>query len=179
VSAASKPANVASRSAAFQLPDRRCLTSHARTRKVSVWLLALALVILGCESATAPVPNQRRLYVLADVDGQPLPAVMGSQVGDTDTVLWATVTLDAAGHAVLMKRYRHAYLAYPPDTSTSVSEMNYLAAGDSITVGFFGPCMDLCAPNLVGQLTDSVLTLTYDVTPRFDPLYRYQLSATY
>ncbi len=179
MSVASNDANVTSRSAASRFRDRHYLISHTRTAKVSVWLLAMALVILGCESATAPVPNQRRLYVLTDVDGQPLPAVMGSQVGDTNTILWATVTLDATGHAVLMKRYGHAYLAYPPDTSTSVSELKYLAAGDSITIGFFGPCIDLCAPNLVGQLADSVLTLTYDVTPRFDPLYRYRLSATY
>ena len=178
MSVVSNNANVASRSAASRIADQRCLTSHARTGKVSLWLLALALVIVGCESATAPVANLRRLYVLADVDGQPLPAAMGSQVGDTTTILWATVMLDATGHAVLMMRSRHAYLAYPPDTSTNVAELKYLAAGDSITIGAFGPC-DACVPNLVGQLSDSVLTLTYDVRPRFDPLYRYRLSATY
>ena len=142
-------------------------------------LLVLMLLLLGCESVAAPTSGRSRLYVLSDVDGIVVPATLPTLVGDTTTILWATVTLDATGQAVSTTRLRHVYLSYPPDTTTTVLIRKYREEGDSITVGYFATCRDICLPNSVGLLTDSTLTLTWDIIPRTDPVYRYRLSATY
>ena len=170
---------LASRRRAPWHANERCHARRFAIRTLSALSLSLLLVTLGCESTTAPVANQTRLYVLADIDGQAIPATTGSQVGDTTTVLWGTVTLDANGRAVVTQHYRYVWRNYPPDTSTLVLVEKYMAAHDSITVGSFARCPDLCAPNMVGQLSDSTLTLTYDVLPRSDAVYRYRLSTTY
>jgi hypothetical protein len=140
---------------------------------------AVLSLVVACDSVTAPPSGQSRLYVLTDIDGTAVPAALITGIGDTTTVFWATLSLDPSGQAIRATQFRHAYLNYRPDTTTTVSVRRYREEGDSITVGFFTTCPDICLPNEVGRLADSTLTLTFDIRPRTDRVYRYRLAATY
>lgn len=146
----------------------------------STALLALAVCTLACHESTAP-HGTTRVYVLDNINGNPPPAITSAGAGDTLTVLWATLTLGPDGNAVTIDRFRHAYLAYPPQESTRSWRYQYRVAGDSITVGYFGKCPDICISNQVGVIADSSVSLieSYNPYPVPSVIRRYHLINTY
>jgi len=144
------------------------------------WLISL-LVLAACSDGTAPPQASNRLYVLESINGNPLPTITSAGAGDTVTVLWATLTLGPAGDAVTVDHLRHAYLAYPPEEQTFASQYEYRITGDSITVGFFGQCLDICISNRVGAITESSGSLidSYNPYPTPSIIRLYRLIHTY
>ena len=136
-------------------------------------LLLLCGVAAACRESTAP-RTTLRVYVLDSIDAHALPAVVSAFDGDTTVVRGAVLTLNQDGHAMRVEQLHSTYRAYPPADTTITQQLGYRIARDSITVGYFTSCRGLCAPDEVGAFTDSALTLTYDVSPRFDPVYYYQ-----
>ena len=130
----------------------------------STMVLAATLATLGCHDTTAPA-GITRIYVLESVNGNPLPTITSAGAGDTVTALWATLTLTPDGQAVMVDHLREAYLAYPPEERTLASQYQNTIAGDSITVGFFGTCLDLCISNQVGSIADSSVSLIEGYNP--------------
>lgn len=114
-----------------------------------VLVLGLALT-MGCHDTTAPTTPNSRLYILESIKGQPLPAITSAGAGDTITMLWSTITLDPVGNAVEVAHQRHAYLTFPAEEATYAQRYEYKITGDSITVGSFQRCVDLCPSNRVG-----------------------------
>ena len=139
------------------------------------------LVLAACSDGTAPPQASTRLYVLESINGNPLPTITSAGAGDTVTVLWATLTLGSAGDAVTVDHVRHAYLAYPPQEQTFGSRYQYRVTGDSITVGFFGQCWDLCISNRVGAISESSVSLidSYNPYPVPSIIRLYSLINTY
>lgn len=144
-------------------------------------LLLLLVSALACHGSTTE-PTVSRLYVLESVNGQPLPAILSAGQSDTTKVLWATVTLDASGTAVITEHRLRVSPTKPIDEVTYTSRYDYRIAGDSITVGSFQtcPCCLPCAFPLqqVGQVTAATLTLTFQTNPSA-PTYFYRLAQTY
>jgi len=144
-------------------------------------LALLCAVATACHESSAPHQATTRVYVLESINGNPPPTVTSSGAGDTVTVLWATLTLGPTGDALTVDHLRHAYLAYPPQEQTLASPSEYRVTGDSITVGFFGQCQDLCIRNRVGVITESSVSLIDDYNPYPVPsvIRVYRLIDTY
>jgi len=147
---------------------------------LKVFVLALPLMI-GCHDTTAPTTPNSRLYILESIKGQPLPAITSAGAGDTVTMLWSTITLDPIGNAVEVVHQRQAYLAFPAEETTYAQRYEYKITGDSITVGSFQRCVDLCPSNRVGLLSDSTVALTFGYSPYpLNPtIYLYRLVKAY
>jgi hypothetical protein len=145
-----------------------------------VFVVGLALT-MGCHDTTAPPAPNSRLYILESIRGQPLPTIASAGAGDTVTMLWSTITLDPVGNAVEVVHRRQAYLTFPAEETTYAQRYEYRITGDSITVGSFQRCVDLCASNRVGLLSDSTIALTvgYNPYPLNPTIYLYRLVKTY
>jgi hypothetical protein len=145
-----------------------------------VFIVGFALM-MGCHDTTAPMTPSSRLYTLETIKGQPLPTITSAGAGDTITMLWSTITLDPVGNAVEVLHQRQAYLTYPTEETTYVQRFDYRIAGDSITIGSFQRCVDLCASNRVGFLSDSTIALSvgYDPNPSNQTVYIYHLVRAY
>ncbi len=143
---------------------------HPRT----LWLLSIgcALAAVACDSTT-PAPT--RTYSLETIGDQPLPAIVAAGGGDTVIVLDETLTLFGTGRARAISHIRHTYLTYPSEERTITTGSEYRIRGDSIEVGFFGRCLDLCPNRSFGLVTDSLITLTAEIMPP-GPISRYRLS---
>jgi hypothetical protein len=144
-------------------------------------LLPVVALTTACHEATAPPQAISRLYILESIDGRPLPTITSAGAGDTTTMLWATFTLDPVGNAVEVDHRRHVYLTNPAEETTFAAHYEYRTTGDSVTVGSFMPCPDLCPSNRVGILSDSMLALTvgYNPYPINPTVYLYRLIKSY
>lgn len=143
-------------------------------------LLVAVASVLACHESTAP-QSETRIYVLQSINGNPLPVVTGAGAGDTLTALWATLTLEPNGNATTIDHYRHVYLAYPAEEKTLAVRLQYRVSRDSITVGWFGQCVDICAWNRVGSITDSSVSLieSYNPYPTPSEVRLYRLIQSY
>jgi hypothetical protein len=97
------------------------------------------------------------------------------------TMLWSTLSLDTVGKAEEIDHWRHVYLAYPAEDNTYAARYEYKTSGDSITIGSFTPCRDICASNRIGLLSDSTIALTvsYNPYPTNPIVWLYRLVQSY
>lgn len=140
------------------------------------FLLVVAFT-MACDESTAPPETTSGMYILETINGRPLPAIVSAGQADTSFVLWATLTLDDAGNAVRVERWRHVYPPNRTDEGTFTAQRSYRIDGDRITVGSFAPCLDtaVCEGNKVGRITGTTLTLAYE-NPNA-PIFLYRLGA--
>ena len=140
------------------------------SRPIAVVLALFSLT--GCHDAAAPRPLVRA-YGLVAIDEHPLPVTFSGTDFST-TVLSGTLTLDGAGHAGRVTRYRD----YSANTGmtydrTETRSDSYVIAHDSISVGSFGTCNAPCLPNDIGVFTGGMVTLTSGFGARTAPVYKY------
>ena len=134
----------------------------ARTVGVAAWLLAVAA---GCSDDD--LMNQRR-FILASIDGDPLPAVehenvSGRYVALADTIVFTSVTRGFHTRVVRVEPSS----AQPPETTRSTTEFTYESSspGAEGNISIFYVCPDgvladcLAGPHLSGTLGEATLTL--------------------
>jgi hypothetical protein len=121
-------------------------------------LLVLASTVACHDSSTAPVPVPS-YFVLKAINGRQLPTYFVSQ--SNITILSASLGLDGAGKAKMSEIRREIVQGIPSETLYT-STYDYRINGDQIEIGTFGPCNDvmICAGNLIGTITNGVLSLT-------------------
>jgi hypothetical protein len=144
---------------------------------LKAFLLAVPLT-MACRETTAPSRMVSRFYVLESISGQPVPAVLFASEFDTTRILWSTLSLDADGKAVRVEHVSSVSTTSGSKETTNTTLRHYEIIGDSITLSPANSC-SCCFPcalilNQVGKLTDSALTLTYDVMAP-QPIYLYRL----
>jgi len=119
------------------------------------------------------------LYILESIGGQPLPATFSARSGETTTVFWATLNLDAAGNASLAERRRREYSSFQHERTNSWLT-DYEINGENITIG--PPCSNDpladCFPKRFGQIRDSTLTLLGELGEPPTLVYEYRLAAS-
>ena len=136
--------------------------------------------ILACSDATSPPRPAvtQKYYVLVSIDGNPVPANLSAGPADTLTVLDGALLLQTSDSAKEINHERDVAPGYPTSVFTDTLRRSYRIQGDSIEVGFFEGCRDLCIPNEVGRYDDSTLTLARDYSPgSTGPEYLYRLVA--
>jgi len=140
------------------------------------FLLVVAFT-MACDESTAPPETAPGLYILETINGRPVPTIVSAGQADTSFVLWATLTLDDAGNAIRVERWRHVYPPNRTDEGTFTAQRSYRIEGDKITVGSFTPCLDTvnCEGNKVGSITSTTLTLAYEYPNA--PIFLYRLGA--
>lgn len=138
------------------------------------FVLTLALT-MACHESTAP-PSTTGVYVLESINSQAPPTNIFVGAEDTTTVFWSTLTFDAAGHAVLVERMRHAH-PYGATEGTYTTGYSYRLSGDRIVFDYSPPCPPnaLCIEPPVGTIVDSKLILSYG-SPAFRPSSVYRLT---
>jgi hypothetical protein len=142
------------------------------------FVLVVALT-MACHETTAPPTRVTALYVLQSIGGEPLPAVFSSRSGETATVFWATLNLDAAGNAAMAEhRRRESSTLQQEGTNTRLTD--YDIVGETITIGPpcpHDPLVD-CFPKRVGQIKDSILTLSGELGEPHTLVYEYHLAVS-
>ncbi len=116
--------------------------------------------------------------MLESVNGQSLPA----GIGGSNSVLWATLTLDAAGNAVNVDHIKSVFQNNASENTYSLRR-EYRIRGDSIEIGSFKPCPPGadCIGNQLGVVADSTvaLTVSYNPYPTNPIVYLYRLIQSY
>ena len=143
-------------------------------------LVLAAAVTMACNDTTAPPPTRvTALYVLQSIGGEPLPAIFSPRSGETATVFWATLNLDAAGNATFAEHRRRESSSFQQDR-TSSRLTDYEINGETITIG--PPCphdpLADCVPKRVGQIRDSILTLSGELGEPHTLIYEYRLAVS-
>jgi len=125
----------------------------------SAVLLATAYALTSCSSDTTRPPlRNTRSYALESFDGKSLPTVFESDE-ITLTALSGSLVLDSTGNSRAVTHvHQNPVNLGPADFDTSIPG-EYRFQGDSIEIGYFGSCRDLCIPNRYGTFTDSTVTL--------------------
>jgi hypothetical protein len=140
-----------------------------------LFFLSLAFM-MACSDSTAP-PSTTGVYVLESINGQPPPINIFVGAQDTTTVLWSSLTFDAAGQAVLVERMSHAH---PGEVTvgTYTTSYSYRISGDEIIFDYSPPCPPnaLCVEPPKGVAIGTQLILSYG-TPAFRPPSLYRLIA--
>jgi hypothetical protein len=154
--------------------------SHRSCREAlcaSTLMLGLALVTMSCSDSTAP-KRYSPSYALTSVNGQSVPAEMVSIPGTLSiTDVSGTLSLNPDGSAVVLTHIHRVDASTGTLDYDQVDSVDYRIHGDSIEVGIFGPCPNICVPNLEGTVTPSTVTLTPKQTPRLPPIFRYDVEA--
>ena len=137
--------------------------------RLLITLLAAGIVGVACSDSTGS-QHADRVYTLVDIDGTPPPGVV-SVFGISSVVQRASLTLRFDGRATWFARV-------PTDAgtggdSTIAAQVEYQIHDDSIRLAVPG-CRGTCIPDDVGAISDTSLTLTYAVTPRFTPIYTFR-----
>jgi hypothetical protein len=148
--------------------------------RLSRWqFLPVVLTLsLGCGEGTAP-PEISGVYLLESINGQPLPRIIHDSEGYTTTVVWSTLTFDAAGHAALVERIRQTSPGNPQTEITQTTGYAYHFIGDSIAFDYSPPCPPdaLCIGPPAGRVVDgSTLHLSYPGDPPFRPVSVFRLA---
>jgi hypothetical protein len=134
----------------------------------------------ACSDTTAPPPTRvTALYVLQSVGGQPLPAIFSPRSGETATVFWATLNLDAAGNAIFAEHRRRESSNFQQERTNS-RLTDYEINGENIAIG--PPCpndpLADCYPKRYGQIRDSTLTLSGEIGEPHTLIYEYRLAVS-
>lgn len=145
-------------------------------------LIGVALVVMlaaGCSDATAPPTRVTALYVLESIGGEPLPAIFSPRSGETATVFWATLNLDAAGNAIMAERRRRESSTFQQER-TNTRLTGYEINGENILIGPPCPLDPLadCVPKRVGQIKDSTLSLSGELGEPHTLVYEYRLAVS-
>ena len=122
-------------------------------------LVMLALSACG-NDATRPGLRVTRSYVLESIDGQTLPTNFEA-ASPSLTALSGTLSLDSTGSSTATTHVHQTPSNFDPSDFDTVLRGEYRFRGDSIEIGFFGTCRDLCVPNRLGVVSDSTLVLEY------------------
>jgi len=146
-------------------------------------LLGVALIgvlAAGCSDTTAPRPTRvTALYVLHSIGGEPLPAIFSSRNGETATVFWATLHLDAAGNATFAEHRRRESATFQQERTNS-RLTDYEINDENIAIG--PPCpndpLADCYPKRYGQIRDSSLTLSGEIGEPHALIYEYRLAVS-
>jgi hypothetical protein len=134
---------------------------------------------IGCGDTTAPikVPAQ---FDLVNINGRQLPTYLAATPGLTATILWASLTLDRAGKAE-MTEHRRVEGPGILTEATYTNTFDYRIHGDKIEIGSFEPCPinAICAPNMIGTISNSGLSLIINPTSiDFRVTYGYRIAPT-
>src|SRR5687768_7308197 len=97
----------------------------------------VGVLAAACTDTTAPPTRVTALYVLQSIGGEPLPANFSSRYGETATVFWATLNLDAAGNATFAERRRRESATFQEERTNS-RLTDYEINGETIAIG--PPC---------------------------------------
>jgi hypothetical protein len=140
-----------------------------------VALLASAL-LLACSDATSPPrpATTQKLYALVSVDGQAVPTVIDSGAVGWLNVLGGSLALQTGDSAKEMFHQLDVSVQFGTQDESMIRPGSYVISADSIEVGFFGPCRDICVPNRIGRYEDTLITLAYDIRPH-GAVYLYRL----
>jgi hypothetical protein len=122
-------------------------------------LVVLMLAAVSCDSSPLrPLLHTRRSYALVGFDGESLPVTFESGPS-AFTILSGTLVLDSTGIATNVTHARATPSNFgPPEFDTS-KPGEFRIQGDSIEIGYFTSCPDLCIPNRYGVISDSSVTL--------------------
>jgi hypothetical protein len=127
----------------------------------SMNLLVMALAMAACSNeSTRPGPRVTQNYVLESLDGRSLPTIFESD-DVTLTALSGTLALDSTGSSTSITHVNQVPDNFGPNEYDTVARGEYRFRGDSIEIGSFSKCQDLCVPNRLGVVSDSSLTLEY------------------
>lgn len=142
------------------VPKNRLTLLHA---------LAVLLLSSGCGAATAP--NVSATYVLASIDGRPLPTALNANDAQAPRIVWETLYLDGVGTAT---RARTILAASPAVEQGSTLRYQYALKDGVLTLGsgMCGPA-DICTAPESGHLVGGTLTLTVPGSPTA-PVLVYQ-----
>ena len=137
-------------------------------------LVLVAALTTACHETTAPPPAGS--YILESINGQPVPANIQAEGGDTLTVIFSSLTLDALGTAHLSEHIRYVHPNSPPGEVTYTTSYSYritsnVIAGQNIVFDYSPPCPPnaLCAAPPTGMISGSGLILFYGETPQSRP----------
>jgi len=139
----------------------------------------LVALTMACSQTAAPPTSGS--YVLESINGQPIPANIQAEPGDTITVLSSSLTLDGFGRAQLSEHIRYVHPNSPPGEQTYTTQYSYSITGSrivgqTIVFDYSPPCPPnaLCAAPPEGRFSGFKLILTYGRTPGSRPpsIYR-------
>lgn len=137
------------------------------------FILVVASTMACSQTAAPPTSGD---YVLESINGQPLPANIQAEAGDTIAVLSSSLTLDGVGRAQLSEHIRYVHPNSPPGEQTYTTGYSYRIEGSSIigqtiVFDYSPPCPPnaLCAAPPQGRFSGFKLILTYGRTPGSRP----------
>jgi len=134
---------------------------------------------LACHEATAPPISNG--YLLESINGQPLPANIQAEAGDTITVLFGFLFLNGPEKAQLTEQIRYVHPNSPAGEATNNTEYSYSISGNPVigqkmVLDYSPPCgpNTVCAAPPQGRFVGSKLILFYGAAPGSRPpsLYR-------
>ena len=113
----------------------------------SLTVVALAAFFPGCVAPTAP-PDGPARYVLAALDGKPVPALIDSSSVEFGYIVADTIAFDGQGiveHRFMIRRVR-ATPASDVTQPIAVVQRYQFGPGDRVEIGRFTPCgiAELC-----------------------------------
>jgi hypothetical protein len=147
--------------------------------QLSRWTAVLLMCVAASACRDSAGPGVQ-LYQLTEINGQPLPVTLPGGIDFFERVLSGTLLLDGSGHVVRSIHFR----SFDANTNRSLDgdqgrRDDYRIDNGNITVGSLNGCTSSCGTNEVGVFSESMLTLTLDVTPRTQPVYTYRLVTTF
>ena len=118
--------------------------------------LLLLVSTIGCHDSTAPLALPAQ-FNLENINGRQLPTYFSPTPGLTPTIVWASLTLDNAGKAVMIEHR----LAFDGTETTITNTLDYRIKGNQIEIGSFEPCAPNanCAANFIGTISGEALSL--------------------
>lgn len=145
---------------------------RSRSARLCAAIVTVAL-LSGCDDSTGPAAAEWRRYVLAEVDGGPLPAAVVEEEPDTVHILTDTISLDDAGWASVRLRVRRVSGATAPETLSTTGSVPYTVTGNAIAIGNAVVCVVAPCPGpLQGEISDTELLLSQPgATP--ERVYRF------
>ena len=143
------------------------------TTQIALPVLLLALFACG-DGTTSPLLRVQRSYVLESVDDLPLPATFESD-DVTLTALSGFLTLDSIGSTTWVTNVHQSPDNFGDGNFVTSIPGEYRFRGDSIEIGYFGRCRDLCIENRLGVTTDSTLSLYDPIFMGGSHSFRYRL----
>jgi hypothetical protein len=145
-----------------------------RLSRQPAFLLLFAATI-GCHDTTGPIriPTQ---FVLENINGRPVPTFLLATPGLTPTILWASLTFEEAGKAVMSEHRR----AFDGTETTITNTFDYRIHGNQVEVGSFTPCAPNanCIGTYKGTIAGVTLSLTITLSIDGPIIYNYRIAPT-
>jgi hypothetical protein len=138
--------------------------------------LLLLVSTIGCHDTTAPLTLPAQ-FNLENINGRPVPTFFSPTPGLTPTILSASLTLDAAGKAVMSEHRR----SFDGIETTITNTFDYRIKGNQIEIGSFQPCPPNanCIGTLKGTISGEALSLTVvAISINGSIVYNYRIAPT-